>query len=92
MLYTLYANEQMSGDFRKKYLQSAMDSHGYKVSSCGQRRLRSDCTNAQADLSRRWAHTRNNPNYWYRYAFANGADPDQTPQNAASDQGLHCLP
>ena len=23
--------------------------------------------------------------------FANSADPDQTPQNAASDQGLHCL-
>ena len=22
---------------------------------------------------------------------ANSADPDQTPQNAASDQGLHCL-
>ena len=22
---------------------------------------------------------------------ANGVDPDQTPQNAASDQGLHCL-
>ena len=21
----------------------------------------------------------------------NSADPDQTPQNAASDQGLHCL-
>ena len=23
--------------------------------------------------------------------FANSADPDHTPQNAASDQGLHCL-
>ena len=22
---------------------------------------------------------------------ANGADPDQMPQNAASDKGLHCL-
>ena len=22
--------------------------------------------------------------------LANSADPDQTPQNAASDQGLHC--
>ena len=22
---------------------------------------------------------------------ANNAEPDQTPQNAASDQGLHCL-
>ena len=25
-------------------------------------------------------------------AWANSLDPDQTPQNAASDQGLHCLP
>ena len=24
--------------------------------------------------------------------LANSADADQTPQNAASDQGLHCLP
>ena len=24
--------------------------------------------------------------------FANSADPDQTPHNAASDLGLHCLP
>ena len=23
--------------------------------------------------------------------MANNADPDQTPQNALSDQGLHCL-
>ena len=23
--------------------------------------------------------------------LANSGDPDQTPQNAASDQGLHCL-
>ena len=23
--------------------------------------------------------------------LANSADPDQMPQNAASDQGLHCL-
>ena len=35
---------------------------------------------------------RNNPKYRVRYAFANSVDPDQTPQNAASDQGLHCLP
>ena len=27
---------------------------------------------------------------WIR-TLANSADPDQTPQNAASDQGLHCL-
>ena len=24
--------------------------------------------------------------------FANSGDPDRTPQNAASDLGLHCLP
>ena len=24
--------------------------------------------------------------------FANSGDPDQTPQNVASDLGLHCLP
>ena len=30
--------------------------------------------------------------YWNRYAFANSIDPDQMPQNVASDQGLHCLP
>ena len=24
--------------------------------------------------------------------MANSVDPDQTPQKAASDQGLHCLP
>ena len=35
---------------------------------------------------------RNNPKYWDRKAFVNSVDPDQTPQNAASDQGLHCLP
>ena len=33
-----------------------LDSRGCKVSSCGQRRLWSDCANAQADLSLRWAH------------------------------------
>ena len=26
-----------------------------------------------------------------RQTCANSEDPDQTPQNAASDQGLHCL-
>ena len=30
--------------------------------------------------------------YSDRQAWANSIDPDQTPQNAASDQGLHCLP
>ena len=32
-------------------------SWGPKISSCGQRRLRSDWADAQADLSLRWAHT-----------------------------------
>ena len=30
--------------------------------------------------------------HWDRQAQANCVDPDQMPQNAASDQGLHCLP
>ena len=29
--------------------------------------------------------------YSNRWVWANSVDPDQTPQNAASDQGLHCL-
>ena len=31
---------------------------------------------------------------WRKMAklFANSGDPDQTPQNAVSDLGLHCLP
>ena len=29
--------------------------------------------------------------YLDRQAFANSVDPDQTPQNAASDQVQHCL-
>ena len=33
-----------------------LDSHGCKISSCGQRRLKSDCTDAQSDLSLRWTH------------------------------------
>ena len=28
----------------------------------------------------------------WTYIWANSVDPDQMPQNAASDQGLHCLP
>ena len=35
-----------------------LDSSGYKVSSCGQRRLWSDCAEAQAELSLHWAHMR----------------------------------
>ena len=34
----------------------------------------------------------NNLKYWDRQACANSVDPDQMPQNAASEQGLHCLP
>ena len=33
-----------------------LEIQGCKVSSCGQRRLRSDCADAQADLSLRWRH------------------------------------
>ena len=29
---------------------------------------------------------------WVSEINANSVAPDQTPQNAASDQGLHCLP
>ena len=29
---------------------------------------------------------------WDSQAWANIVDPDQTPQNAASDEGQHCLP
>ena len=29
--------------------------------------------------------------YWNRPALANSVVPDQTPQNAASDLGQHCL-
>ena len=32
------------------------------------------------------------PKYPARLTLANSVDPDQTPQNAASDQGLHRLP
>ena len=30
--------------------------------------------------------------YSDRQAWANSAEPDETPQKAASHQGLHCLP
>ena len=33
-----------------------------------------------------------NPKHSDRQTCANSADPDHTPQNAASDQGLYCLP
>ena len=32
---------------------------------------------------------RNDPKYWDRQAWANSVDPDQMPQNVASDQGPH---
>ena len=32
-----------------------------------------------------------NPKYWDRQAWAKSEEPDQTPQNMAPDQGLHCL-
>ena len=35
---------------------------------------------------------RNNPKFRDRQAWENSAEPDQTPLNVASDQGLHCLP
>ena len=34
----------------------------------------------------------NIPKYGDRQASSNSVDPDQMPQNVASDQGLHCLP
>ena len=34
-------------------------------------------------------HYCNSRKYWDRWAFANSLDPDQTPQYAASDWGLH---
>ena len=35
---------------------------------------------------------RTHPKILYRQAWANTVDPDQTQQDVASDQGLHCLP
>ena len=37
-------------------------------------------------MSREMVNYRNNPKYWDRQAYANSVDPDQTPQNAASDR------
>ena len=34
----------------------------------------------------------NNPKYCDRHICAHSVDQDQTPHNAASDMGLHCLP
>ena len=39
-----------------------------------------------------WSNYRTNIKYWDRLVWANSVDPDQTPQNAASDQSLPCLP
>ena len=32
------------------------------------------------------------PNPEMAWTIANSVDPDQMPQNAASDEGVHCLP
>ena len=32
------------------------------------------------------------PKYWGKQAWTNSVDPDQMPQNVASDHGLHFLP
>ena len=45
-----------SSSLIRMYILRMLDSQGCKVSSCEQRRLRSDCANAQSDLSLRWAH------------------------------------
>ena len=45
----------------------SVGSLGSKLSSCGQRRLRSDWANAQSDLSLRWAHM---PFCWLCHAVA----------------------
>ena len=34
----------------------------------------------------------NDPKYWDKQVWAYSVDPDQMLQNAASDQGRHCLP
>ena len=39
-----------------------------------------------------WGPLPYEPNYWDINARTNSVDPDQTPHNAASDQGLHCFP
>ena len=38
------------------FIVRIFDSKGCKVSSCGQRILRSDCADAQVDLSLRWPY------------------------------------
>ena len=54
------AKIQISLRIRAVWSESSMciilDSEWCQVSSCGQRRLWSDCADAQADLSLRWAH------------------------------------
>ena len=46
-----------------------LDRQGCKVSSCGQRRLWSDCANAQSDLSLRWAYIFRRYVSWRRGAY-----------------------
>ena len=50
------AHSHICAVWSESSLDAFLDSQRYKVSSCGQRRLWSDCADAQADLSLRWAH------------------------------------
>ena len=50
------------------------------------------CTNKTDHISIRKSMNRTYPKYSGRQAYANSVDIDQNPQNAASDQSLHCLP
>ena len=65
--------------------------------------LRCSHTSEEAGLILRCVHVRctqwqiprgryDQTTYSYIQARANSVDPDQTPQNAPSDQGLHSLP
>ena len=60
--------------------------------ACAQGRISDD--NFQQDFwaGLVWSNYRTFITYLDRQVWANSVGPDQTPQNAASDQGLHCLP
>ena len=57
-----------------------------------------DFTGADPELLMRgwggsiWSNVRTYPTYLERQAWTNSVDPDQTPENAASDLGPLCLP
>ena len=84
--------------FGKRTAKALIRLHGYTVSSIQAFAVRI-CS--QASLCRRrfiLFLVTIVPYYWsiegwrpLKGYLANSADPDQTPQNAASDQGLHCL-